>query len=84
MKINICSKNCNFGITGSGKQQATIIHKVITASHQFIRLISKIQASAKTHIMIITALYWHGVCIISGRAAIHNFSQGIDLFLNPS
>lgn len=74
-----------FGTPAPGKHEATIIHEIITGSHQFIRLISKIQASAKTHVMIITPLYWQQACIIAPeRLAFPNFSQRIDLFLNPS
>lgn len=74
-KVDKLDKKRDFGIPGSGKHEAAIIHEVITSSHQFIRLISKIQASAKTHIMIITPLYWQRACIILKRLPIHIFSQ---------
>lgn len=75
-KVDGSGKKRDFGIPDSGKHEAAIIHEVITSSHQFIRLISKIQASAKTHIMIITPLYWQRACIIQGRRLpIHIFSQ---------
>lgn len=64
MAVQESGKKAVFGIPGPGKHEAAIIHEVITSSHQFIRLISKIQASAKTHIMIITPLYWQRACII--------------------
>lgn len=68
-EVDGSAEKSDFGIPDSGKHEAAIIHEVITSSHQFIRLISKIQASAKTHIMIITPLYWQRACIIPGRGS---------------